>query len=295
MNTIGKILVILNLIFALVVGGFLVIDFATRTNWKISYEKLRSEMEVALTSTKISGRSLQDLVTQVKRAEAEKEELKLKLVDQETVAKAQLESQKRLTDDATDKAKDADLNAQKSIAERDRLKEEVKGLNLTVQNRDTAILGLQDSVKKFRTEAIAQENIAKAMQARNENLLARLQDLERKIALNEAGVGNSGGLTRDPNAPNPPTAYIKGKIDKVDPQDRTLVQISIGTDQGLSKNHTLEVYRLNPQPAYLGMIRIVDAKEHVAVGKLVRNANSGKSGPLLEGDIVASSLNNQSP
>ena len=42
MNTIGKILVVLNLVFALVVGGFLVIDFATRTNWKTAYESLKS-------------------------------------------------------------------------------------------------------------------------------------------------------------------------------------------------------------------------------------------------------------
>ena len=47
MNTIGKILVVLNLVFALLVGGFLVIDFATRSNWKKEYEKLQSEMVVA--------------------------------------------------------------------------------------------------------------------------------------------------------------------------------------------------------------------------------------------------------
>ena len=47
MNTIGKTLVILNLVFALVVGGFLVIDFATRNNWKTAYEALKREMDVA--------------------------------------------------------------------------------------------------------------------------------------------------------------------------------------------------------------------------------------------------------
>ena len=45
MNTVGKILVILNFVFALVVGGFLAIDFATRTNWHKAYKALETEVK----------------------------------------------------------------------------------------------------------------------------------------------------------------------------------------------------------------------------------------------------------
>jgi hypothetical protein len=289
MNTIGKILVVLNLIFALVVGGFLVIDFATRTNWKTAYEKLKDEMLVAGTNTNESGRTLQQLNTQVKRAVAEREEWKQKLIDQETVAKVERESHKRMTDELIDKAKDADLNSQKAIAERDRLTKEVELLSGTVQNRDNVILALQKDNKQYRTEASAMKDLSEATQRRNVDLLAQIQDLLRKIALRDAGVGSENKLAKDPNAPNPPSNYVKGKIDRVDPKDRTLVQISLGTDQGLKLDHTLEVYRVDP-PQYLGRIRIVDAKEHAAAGKLT----TGNRIPLQVGDIVASSLNNQS-
>jgi hypothetical protein len=288
MNTIGKILVILNLVFALLVGGFLVIDFATRSNWKVAYEKLKSEMEIAQLNYKVSGDTIRGAITVGKTDRAENDTLKQKLVDQEVVAKAREASLLVQVQEAVDKTKDADLNAQKAIAEKDRLKEEVKGLNLTVQGRDGTILTLQNDNKRIRTEAVAQENIAKAMQSRNENLLARLQELERKIIQNE--LGTAGPLAKDPSAPNPPPAYIKGKIDKINPDDRRLVQISIGTDQGLNLNHTLEVYRLSPKAEYLGMIRIVDAKEHTAVGQLVRTGISGNRAPLQVGDTVASSL-----
>ena len=77
-------------------------------------------------------------------------------------------------------------------------------------------------------------------------------------------MGGDNNLTKNPNAPNPPTAFIKGKIEKVDPTDRTLVTISLGSDQGLQLRHTLEVYRLSPNPEYLGMIRIEDVRQHVA-------------------------------
>lgn len=291
MNTIGKTLVVLNLVFALVVGGFLVIDFATRTNWKKSYESLKAEMEVSRANTGVSGKTMQELVTQVKRSEADKEELKQKLVDQEKVAEAQLKGQKLMTDEATARATEADLNTQKAVAEQDRLKLELKALSATVQNRDGTILQLQDDSKKLRTRAIAEKNRADATQARNEYLLGQNQDLLRKIALKEAGVGREGALAKDRNAPNPPPTYVKGKIDRVDPADRTLVQISLGSDQGLKQNQTLEVYRLGPEPQYIGMIRLVDVKEHVAVGKLTPNS---RRVPLQPGDIVASSLKSQS-
>ncbi len=292
MNTIGKILVILNLVFALLVGGFLVIDFSTRTNWKASYELLKQQMEIARANSDVAGKTTQGLVTQFKRSEAEKEELKQKLVDQETVAAARFDSQKRLTDEQIEKAKDADLNAQKAIAEKERLKEEVKGLNATLAKRDTTILAIQDDNRKLRIDAVAKEQLAQATQSRNESLLNQLQEANRKLMLRDAGVGSDKSLTKDPNAPNPPSTYVKGKVERVDPTDRSVVQISLGTDQGINKSHTLLVYRLVPEPQYLGMIRIVDAKEHIAVGQLIRNNVTGNRIPLREGDIVASSLNN---
>jgi len=287
MNIIGKILVILNLVFALVVGGFLVIDFATRSNWKNAYESLKREMEVAKTNTNISGKTLQDLVTQIKRAEAEKEELKQKLVEHQLVADAKLKNQQLAIDDANQRIKDADLNAERASAEKERLQVEVKGLAATVQNRDATILDLQNDNRKYRTEAISQKNTADAMQKRNESLLEQNQDTLRKLQLRDV-IGSDSVLVRDPNAPNPPPTDMHGKVDKIDTRDRTLVQISLGSDQGLKLHHTLEVFRMNPQPQYLGMIRIEDVREHSAVGKLIRNSISGTHA-LQVGDIVATS------
>jgi hypothetical protein len=294
MNIIGKILVILNLIFALVVGGFLIFDFATRTNWKNSFEALKREMDVASRQTSVSGKTMQELNAQVKRAEAEKEKLKQDLVEQQTIAKVNQQNQTLLIQEAEARAKDADLSAQKAIAEAVRFKTEVKTLTDTVQNRDTTILELQTDNKKYRTEAIAQEELAKTTQRRNISLLEQLAEAHRQIALGAAGVRSDNVFPKDLNTPNPPSTYVKGKIDKVDPVDRNVVQISLGSDQGLKQNHTLDVYRLSPNPQYLGMIRIRDVKEHTAVGQLMRTSASGNH-VLQAGDIVASSTRPQSP
>src|SRR5207244_8418503 len=86
-----------------------------------------------------------------------------------------------------------------------------------------------------------------------------------------AGGGGTPGITIKPgvNALNPPTTLVKGKIVRVDPTDKTLVEISLGTDQGVNKNNTLEVFRTTPEAKYLGVVRIVEANFNKSVGRLI--------------------------
>ena len=91
-----------------------------------------------------------------------------RLADRESAAKATEENLKRSIEDAENRAKDADLNVRKAIEEKERLLVENKGLRGTVQERDGRIQVLLDDVKKYRTEAIAQEINAKQAQERNE-------------------------------------------------------------------------------------------------------------------------------
>jgi hypothetical protein len=89
----------------------------------------------------------------------------------------------------------------------------------------------------------------------------------------------------------PPPVELKGVIEAIDPNDASRLSISIGSDAGLSINHTLEVYRLKPAPAYLGMIRIIDLTPQKAVARRIGNANLPPYMPILQvGDEVTSSL-----
>jgi RNA polymerase sigma factor (sigma-70 family) len=79
---------------------------------------------------------------------------------------------------------------------------------------------------------------------------------------------------------------LKGVIEKIDPKDAALLSISIGSDAGLAKGHTFDVYRLKPAPLYLGKIRIIDVSPQKAVARRV-----GSFTPDLKvGDYVTSSL-----
>jgi hypothetical protein len=75
------------------------------------------------------------------------------------------------------------------------------------------------------------------------------------------------GVQLSSNEPNPPAepSPARSKI------DGDLVQINLGIDR--DENHTLEVYRLQPEAKYLGMIRIIDVKNQTAVGRIVMTGN----------------------
>jgi hypothetical protein len=80
---------------------------------------------------------------------------------------------------------------------------------------------------------------------------------------------------------NPPPEGVEGTVKKVD-EASGLVMISLGSDAGLMKGHTLEVFRLgtNPKEAkYLGTVKVVEVSPTEAVcqptGRLADKAKVG--------------------
>ena len=136
------------------------------------------------------------------------------------------------------------------------------------------------------------EQVAKARQEQNQALLANIQELTRKLARLETGASTDAAVTiRDPNAPNPPITLVNGKIERVDGTDSTLIQVTVGTDQGVAKGNTLDVYRLSPEPKYLGMVRIVDAYQRKSVARFVYTGSAAFRPQLRVDDVVTSKIN----
>ena len=288
MNTVGKILVILNFLFAVTVGLLLVLDIALRNQWKDAYLTLKREAEVMSVERKATEKVINKVTDDNKRLTAADDTLKQKL--------------KKTEDDASNmedvyKAQKADLENQLTVANttsNDQLGKikrsafEIGDLNATVKERESTIVKLQADIKRYRTEAVQFEQVARARQLQNENLLDQLREATRQVALRDAGANVEAIRVRNPNEPNPPAVKVDGKIEKVDGGD--LVQISLGTDHGVNKDNTLDVYRMTPDPKYLGMVRIVDANTHKSVARLIVTGNANFRTPLREGDLVTSKI-----
>jgi hypothetical protein len=295
MNTIGKILVILNFIFALVVGGFLVIDFATRTNWKTAYDNLKREMDQLKASRDASGAVTQGVTNRLKKAELDLKEMEQKLADQQAEAKAGEDTLRFEIADWKLKLTGSSQTLDKAKSDVERLKNEVEDRDKTVREREKAIVALEADRNKYRAEALAQEGRSKSLQDRNEQLNEQVLRLSQDLAKERSGGGAAGQAVaqtfRNSNEPNPPGVKVRGKIERVDAQEPSLVQISLGSDQGINRNNTLYAFRFQPQPKYLGMIRIVEVYPGRSVGRLMTAPGTPRNA-LHEGDEVSSELGN---
>lgn len=161
-------------------------------------------------------------------------------------------------------------------AEFARLRKQNQDLEALVKVLQAQVVEAQLEARRLKEAAVAQKVQSDVLRERLEQLLAQIRKENAAKAANNAKVDDA----------NPPAELVKGKIEKV---DGDLVQINLGTDAGINKNHTLEVYRVTPEAKYLGRIRIVDASKNQAVGRLVPAGNTATRS-LMVGDLVASKL-----
>ena len=291
MNVMGKILVILNLVFAVVVGGFLVVDFATRKNWHDGYKKLQDEMAVARANVEVSPQTFTNQQTKIKTLEQQLLTARQDLTDKMDEMNAKEKAHKFALDDADRRAKDADLAKEKLLGENERLQKESQTHLLVIKARDEDIIKQQALIVKYRNSAVTEESARKASEARLEQALTRISELTNALAKASAPGGPAAAAGENRvvyGKANPPPVFVEGQIESIHKEDRELVQINVGSDKGLAKNQTLEVFRVESKQ-YLGLIRIVSVQPHNAVGRLERISTANRT-PLRVGDTVATSL-----
>jgi hypothetical protein len=291
MNTLGKILVILNFVVALVVVAFVTLKFATETNWKTGVDKLQEELVMSRKSSQAHADTSALLQTQLTKTKSELEAKNLDIAFKEAQWKSLEDKLLQAYKDAESRGQLTDIGSKKAQEAMERMAKEVENLKGTVGEREKIILDLHAKLKNTLDLTMELDRNLKFSQDRNQGLLGRVQELERHNAEIVSGVkpDAASALAKDPTAPSPPVRYMKGKIERVDSKDNSLVSVSLGTDHGLKVGNTLEVYRRLPVPQYIGIVRIEDAHHHSSVGRLIRVPGTPQR-PILEGDEVSSSI-----
>jgi hypothetical protein len=286
MTALGKIFVIINLLFSLVVAGFIVAVYARSTNWHDAADKWQKAAQVADASRQATEGEMatvqKDAAARVAAKDQEIEGLK-KAVETEKsatqVARTELENVR--------KAGGKDTSTVQALqAELEKRKDEVTGMEKQVAEKDKQILGLLDDKNKANDAKVAAEIKANSYQGKAERMEARLRETEVelvKLRRTGGGAAGAGGLSMVSTA-NPPPQDVEGIVTETSPRG-DLVRISVGSDAGLAKGHTLDLFRTNP-PQYLGQIRLTDVRAHEAVGVPVDKLKY----PVKKGDLVASDV-----
>ena len=154
-----------------------------------------------------------------------------------------------------------------------------------------------------RLEQVNQRNTELQDQVFSAQLKAsQLQDLyddseselvQLRRAVRTSGTALASGDVRVPQSSVEPPPPIDGLIKNIK-EDKTgrvdLVEISVGSDDGLKKGQTLDAYRgadNGQRPKYLGKIELVAVYNDSAVARVV---SATKSGIIERGDRVTSQL-----
>ncbi len=309
MTAVGKILVFFNLVFSLVVGAFAVMDYTARTHWAVKYDELNRQYlaseasrltykteadRLARERDVLNKRLTEDGGAELKVAGAGDAEMARVSTAVVKLLRDRREQVDRLTRDLEKAKKEANeaernnlksaaatLSAQEDVKRRQADNEKLREVLKSEVDRNNQLVR---DMNEMRDRAVAAEISARSLKDINQRLEEQLQDLARDLTRirSTGGPGATGG-TGVARRVNPPPDNVEGLIRQV---DRNLVTLTIGSDAGLAKGQTLEVFRYSPTPRYVGRIRIVDVTAHQAVGR----ADGRMSTPMQVGDTVASSI-----
>jgi hypothetical protein len=284
MTVLGKILVILHFILSLVAAALFVMVFAVHTNWKVAYDNLQKEYAAASASAKAyseeaaTARSVNEGKVRQKQEELDA------LTKELQVQKAAVEQAQVAMGAAQANVEKQRLALESSAAQKKAQAEEVKRLEMDNIAKAEQIKTVLENNNALRKDKVNADIARAAFEEMNQGLEKRLRELEETVKKlkQSGGIIPAGGINA---VDNPPPEDVQGVVKK-DADATGLVLVSVGTDAGIVKGHTLEVFRLGASPKYLGKIRIIETHPYESVGQIIGKPNA----PILKDDRVASKL-----
>ena len=276
MTLVGKIFTVLVFIMSVSFMMLAVTVFATHRNWRdtvISPTGLKVQIET-LTKTNASlrleivrGQDLLALEQAARRFALAAGQARL-----ETLDSALNRRQKEYTDlqaahQVTVNTLDRNLNFLESLTN------ENEGLRLEIKTFQGERDVFFNQVVKLTDDVNRLEGTSQTLQETNDMLLVENGKMAQVMRLHEIDIHTPlDGL--------PPR--VDGYVTAV--SDKNLIEISIGSDDGLRKHHFMEVYRKN---SYVGRVEIVKVEPDRAVAKIIPEF---RRGIIKKGDRVATKL-----
>lgn len=291
MTVVGKIFVILNLVASLFVGTLLIIVYTARIKLEVAHKKTENSLQVAQAEKTLAENREREakeaLNNEIKKGQALVEDERTR--HQKT--QQSLDEEKRKFQARNDDANRGTNTTTLSEATIKSLQTEVEQLQEAKKKLDDRINdpkeGLLVQMDKLRQEKVTAEIERRSLLVRNAELQSRVEDMAKQLVKSQSGpIASTSGGSRPLR--NPPQEDVEGLVLKTD-KDTGYLTLSIGSDSGLSKGHTLEVFRLSKVPSqsrYLGTIEILRVGPKEAVGKPVQRM----LGTVEAGDQVSSRI-----
>ncbi len=274
MNFVGKIIVVLILVMSLVFMAFSMAVYSTHRNWKAEADKLKVQRDNGKVKNDELNKQLEDLKTKLAQETAayEQQLAKLGTLREELLQRRDSDEQRlaQLVGQNAELTGTVGATQQRLTA----LVEEVGQLRADI------VLAQKDRDERFADVVVKTEKLhnvhAQLVRAKEVEMQLAREIARYKLAADGAGL--------DLNAPAdgaPPT--VEGQVTRV--AGNRLIEVSLGSDDGLRTKHTVHVYR---GKSYLGKVEILETSPDRAVGRILRPYQKGA---IRKGDRVATRLN----
>jgi len=269
MSLVGKIFTMLILVFSIIFMAFSMMVFATHKNWKVAATKLQTDLNAANTALKDARETLEREKTELAREQAARKAALATLQVRVTQAENRLTSKEKELSDLTaahSQTTEAAKVAQDRLAILEKETNDLRNTLRTERQRlDKAFLTVVDLTDKLNQAESLRQNLDEV------NKQALQQMSQMKMVLDRNGL-----------APDSLVAHIPPKVEGevVEVSAKDLVEISIGSDDGLKVGHSLDVYSGNQ---YKGRIVVKKTSPDRAVGQVMRELQKGQ---IKRGDRV---------
>jgi hypothetical protein len=287
MSYVGKILVIVQLVLSLLFMAFAGAVFAVHQNWRAKTEAVQKTLDQTQKSLEATQGELtlakRDFETRLSEAEQKANTFQAKntsMIAELAALKAQKDNleQQRATQTGLAEAKANEARFRQEEAERTRIE------NTKLQ---TTLDQTAAETRELKDKMFTLEEAYKALNKQYEAGLAQLAYLKKIVA--NHGLETDPEVVAKQSAPPPPVDGIVTGVRKNRANRVQLIEISIGSDDGLVKGNELDVVRIVGQDnsQWLGRVRVVDLGPDWAVAEVILPS---KNGIIQDGDNVTTRL-----
>lgn len=281
MTFVGKILVIVIMVFALFFLALSTVVFTTSVDWKTELTKANEAKKKVTDEKNRLENNVKDAEAKLALAknDTDKAEVDFKnkikeLTSENARRQGEITDQRKIVETSLQEVKKAQDEAEARISEATVLRQNLK----TIQDQRDSYL-LQKTDLNQRIIILERElEVAKANNSDLRNRVAVLQGVMRKAGLND----NPSDATAIGSPPD-----VEGEVTRVDASGKT-IEISIGKDDGLVEGHELIVFRTKPTPDFVCRVKIISADPDQASARVIGGTYQGKK--IQEGDNVATKI-----
>jgi len=283
MTFVGKILVCVIMLFAVLFMSVSLVVFTTEKNWREETKKQReanSKIQAQLNDAKAQVQAKEgELKVAQDEQKKQKEDLEreiTRLKDETKRAQTQLSEQIKVVETSQENAKAAQAEAKAHFEEATKLREDLRTVQLQANELKLHQTELNDQIRTLERDNEVANSNNRQLRDRNAVYTSKLRQLGQSTDVN-ALRGNASTPKND----------VEGEVTKYDERTK-MVEISIGSDDGLVEGNELDVYRTKPAPEYIGKIRLEGVDNDHSVGRVIGKTIKGLK--IKEHDIVSTKI-----